>query len=402
MKKIFCILLISLSFSLTGYESSIASFVALSKEARIGSENPSAANEQAFLLLKPYGNRVSLISAVEHLLAVQCPGYLKHTKIQAIENTPLAGNSSDPVFFLLNEKNELVLVIKAFEDLLNPKCKFLAELSSLDFLAHHQELNIKVPSAVAVGKTYCNDIWYGLLVQTPAHGNRVDSYLNSELKKAKGALREQKLLELRTIFKKAAEAFARENLTHQRLEKTLEPKVIQKFQGRFEKLPAELRYNDLKQIIDDLAARVKETRFIAGYSHPSAHVANVFYEEESGQIWFIDVAKFNNSFDIHENPLGFNAYDLVRFAEAFRKKAPDYLTDEECEWLKDSAIEVYLAATADPNAHLLVEFYTLDRILSRLVKYSQKAQSEDPSKKFEADQVVDMAKRQLERIMNSH
>lgn len=385
---------------LNAYEANILPYILIARESRIGSDSQDTAYKRAFQMMPEYGNGIDLNSAITELLEVECPNLPVGLTLIALSDTPLAGNSDDPVYFLLTPHNELALVIKAFENPDNPESLLLPEISSMDFLLEHKELGIVAPTPIAICKTRIHDKWFGLLVQSPALGTRIDAYLDDSLKNAKDKDRANKLSQLHTIFKRVGEAFARLQYTSELVLRPLPTKTIDALRNKIPLLPEEFRYPGLIDYMDNLISSVQSIEFISSYSHPGAHPANVFYQEDNGQVWFIDLASIHNSFDFQETPLSFSEHDIVRFVDTFRKKAQGYLTDEECDQLKLTLMLAYKDGTREPYADILVEFLTFDRILGRLIKYSQHVQSPDPEIRAEAVSVIDMARRQLLKILS--
>lgn len=353
------------------------------RETRKGCQNIEGACAEAVQMLPIYGDGETLSASIQEMLKEECSSVPDDGTLQPLSNTELAGNSSDPVYFLLDSKKDLLMVIKAFENPQDKKSSFIPEISSLDFIQNHPELGVKVPEPLAVGKTHFQGKWYGLLAQTPAKGKRIDTYFTAGKKD-----------KLESLFKDAGEVFAKFNGTTKRAIPVKWADKLRKQLDRIEKGPAREILSDsldtasLVQYVDQVISETLSKEFLSGYAHFSPHPGNVFYEEEENQIWLIDVAYFHTSFDKEENPLSFSSLDLVTFIERFRKKSS--LTFEEMEHLSSLAVDSYLSITKDPHAEILIEFLFLDAILDKLVQYAKK---ENPNKKDL--QILETVKKQL-------
>jgi len=397
MQRSICLILIFCYSLLNAAEFDI---VEIAKETRHGCQNREAAYRKAMEILPLYGNGNDLFLAVQQILEQAC--LLDKGRVVPIANTPLAGNSSDPVFLLLDAKDKLVVVVKAFEYLDSSKGGFLKEITSLDFMAQHSELEIAVPAIIATGKTYAEDKWFGLLVQGAAQGRRVDSYLDDALKNAQGEERQRKLQELEKLVLTAAEAFSRLNRTGEPRYQTITPKMIERVRKKLANLEGEaIDFVALTELVEEIIAVTENIPFLAGYAHKSTNLANIFYEAETGQIWYIDVAKFHGSFDLQERPISFSAYDLVRFIEALRKKSINQLSNEEMDHLNDVAVQRYLECSEDPNAALLVNFLSLNSNLCKLGNHFEYLKGSDERKKANSEKLIAMLKRQLKQKTHS-
>ena len=400
MKHLFTLLIFLISFPLTAvtYSNQLEPHIIYARQARIGSVNSEEALEKNFETLPLYGNGSSLKMAIVNMLQTELGLGLDKEELLPLAGSEIAGRSDDPVFFLLKKKN-LMMVIKAFVDPKSPSSKFLPELSGLDFLQNHSELGISSPRPLAVGKTWVGDKWYGLLAESPALGKRIDSYILDIPEKDDGKTRRKKVQLADKILSMAAVSFANQNNT-KGLKRSLSSKEAVKIQDRVKKLEQQqsilqIDLQPLKEKVMQLTEIAQNLKFLLGYSHNSAHSANVFYEEKEDRIWYIDVAKFHKSFNVNEEPLSFSAYDIIRLTENVRKISLGHLSPEEANSIISHALHIYLHTSEDPEAKILIELFQLDSFMKRLITIAKNLNSPDEKTRRQAKELQEVIKREL-------
>jgi hypothetical protein len=114
------------------------------------------------------------------------------------------------------------------------------------------------------------------------------------------------------------------------------------------------------------------------YSHGDTNLGNLFYDEMSDRISFIDLYALHQSVDIHGNPLSDPIMDLVRIEDGLHNKAANLLTADEIETILSSFYNAYetLGGTVPDERHLL--FYRTFISLRRLAVSSNYMKEEDP------------------------
>lgn len=354
--------------------------------------------------LPVYESRDSIESAIDALLQDQFKLQLPDYRIVAIADTELSGHSSDPVFLIVDQNNALQLVVKAFQKPTGLKSKFLREISALDFLHTHLHMGIGAPYPLGVGQTTFQGIHYGLLAQSPAKGERLDAFIKC-LKNAEGDDFKAKYHTLEEAFRVSAQSIAKLNAEHRKIEKgritsKMADKLRNKTQELFRKPAAAMiadaiSIDELSLFVDVLIKNTQRFDFVKGYSHFSAHMANVFYDPEGKQISYIDVAKMFDSFSHEGTPLSFSAYDVVRYVHSFRKVAVTFMSFDAMQKLVEEFKQHYFAATNDPYAAQLVQFLEVDSAVGRLLSYYDYDKIADPVKREHHRQVFEMSKKSL-------
>jgi hypothetical protein len=129
--------------------------------------------------LPSYNSNRSLDEAVAQFVQEQLQSDLAPYHIIPLANTPLAGHSVDPVYFVTDDHDRLQLIVKAFMTPDALKGKFLKEIASLDFIHTNPDMLVDAPYPLAIGKVELQEANYGLLAQSPAKGLRIDALIKN-------------------------------------------------------------------------------------------------------------------------------------------------------------------------------------------------------------------------------
>ncbi len=333
--------------------------------------------EEAVSQIFDYGEQERLENAIEQLLKKELA--LENFSLINSKETDFFGKSKDEVFFVRDlQTGALQYVVKAFQNPETFSGRLLPELSAMALLQELPQETFKPVIPLAVGQSRWNSINYGLLVQSVAPGVRIDQYvLDHDLKEAIH------------MFRIIGKNFAALHAGDPSLVATLSEEVQGKLRKHYEALlnpeilplvEDKLDFSKLKKEVERVLEEVASLSFVRSYQHESAHVRNIFFDEETDQVTFIDVAKMHPSIDSEGNPLLDPVCDLVRLQESLNHQMVGILTQDEMDQLILALYDGYREAGGILDERLK-HFYTLSSKLSRIKSNAKYEQREDPADK---------------------
>lgn len=302
------------------------------------------------------------------------------------KETFLSGKSHDLVYFVLNQDGSLQYVIKAFRSPFKLGSKFLAELSSIQFL---QRLNLThiggiTPLDTAQGR-FENEEWVFLL-ETAAPGIRLDQFIYQIYF---NQCTYETALNAYYAFGKALAEFHCCN-SHQ-----LAPLSARCFNDFANYLEEVLKHtqatHDLKERIDltqfeisirQVIERAKNILIPLTYQHGDAHMGNIFFDIATAKVTFIDVAVMNHSFSKDFEPLANGFADLYRADEYFKRKADGFLTNNQIEEISNIILKGYMSVNPFPPPKEIEQFYRTYYKLRRLLHFSDYMEEPDEEKRL--------------------
>ncbi len=301
--------------------------------------------------------------------------------------TPFFGQSHDEVYFVENAKGDLLFVIKAFHDPDSVIGKFLPELSAMALLRERQMETLITIDPVAIGKCCWHGKRYGVLVQTVAPGMRVDQFLFEINAFSPGTIERKEIMRKAVrLFERIGKSFAELHEGPKSTVTALSKRNLRTLQVKFKALLDEktlaliedkIDLEALKTEVDRVSQEVARIKFVACFQHGDANIKNIFYDEISDLIIFIDVSRLHRSIDYNGNPLMDGVYDLIYLQESLICNGIGILSDEEIKNL----LEVFFKSYEVHGSLLderLVYYYTFVCKLRSLINNSDFPNVQDP------------------------
>lgn len=316
--------------------------------------------------------------------------------------TAIGGKSKDIVFLIKNQQDQLCFVIKAFRYPRLADSKFLPELSALDALS-----NLKLPQVgsiepLAVAICRCEEMEYGLLLETAATGKRMDQYIYAAAENPVGSQERQKSLDLaRCAFIRMGASLAHLHRTKSTFLQPFSKEAIAKMNQKridilnnpfiIECLQNKIDVSDWNAYLDKMINQVEQITNFASFQHGDAHLGNMFYDADQDLFYFIDVAKLHRSLSLQGEPLLDRTVDILRADENLRRKAIGLLSDEEIEVLLTAYYDAYQQVSGRLLDVRLLECYRAYIKMGRLISYSRYINHTDPALRAEEQAIFDKA-----------
>lgn len=302
--------------------------------------------------------------------------------------TEFFGKSQDTVFIVQDRNNDVRYIVKAFQNPCLLSGKFLPEISAINLI---QELNLPgvvpiLPIAFALCREKENE--WGLLLESAAHGQRLDQYIFSVSSTKNHDERQQNMKKAQIGFNRMGETLGLLHSTKASEKQQLHSSILQKYDEKLNKvlkenfIRAELsKYFSLSQLVDyvnKIKEKALQMPLSYTYIHGDPNLGNVFYDEQNDTISLIDLHSMHRSIDANSQPINDSTIDLVWVEDSIRKKAVNFLTDNEVNILIASFYSAYQekGGIIPEEAHL--NFYKTYIALWKLILGGHYIDQEDP------------------------
>lgn len=343
----------------------------------------------------------NLENSVQHFLEDVLKDKIHDYHIKMRSSKAKRGSKSDTVFYITHKNKSLSYILKAFCKPREPSSLFLPEIVALDFIKQQNLPNIIPVESLALALSQSENIEWGLLLQTAAKGQRLDTFIrNIHEKKQSPTTRELYLKKAATAFNRMGSSLAQ---LHSNRSTTLKPFPqvnIDRFIKKWEevqctdtlmtKLQSHLDLNQFSAYVQSQINVVREVFIYCSYNHGDAHLNNMFYDELNDHFYFIDVSKMYKSIGHHE-PLLDGTLDLLRAEENFQRKAIGHLTEEEMSLLTSHIYEGYNNVSKHELDERLINFYRTRIKLGRLLSYFEYEKQKDPMKQLQEKLIFESA-----------
>lgn len=242
------------------------------------------------------------------------------------EKYPISGNflsrckflseesSSTPVYMIVDDKNIVKLVVKAFLIDSDSFRGIVKELSGMELL-----LSLKLNYSYGVmplglGRCVVEGKAYLLLAISVAKGERLDVFfertisLPDALKRQKKAVRKFAFAigELHSAIKGEKATFPQYRMKHY-------TKQLMLIQEKMKKNIGEINFSVLSPYLEELFEEAGKINYHYCFHHGDTYIKNIFYDELEDNITFIDTIYTHKSVNIFSAPIGIAAYDFSRF-----------------------------------------------------------------------------------------
>lgn len=323
--------------------------------------------------------------------------------------TEFYGKSHDIVFLIQDHNAHVRYIVKAFQNPSQLSGRFLSEISAMELIRELSLPGIVPIEPIAFAICHEENEEWGLLLESVAPGKRIDQYIIALGNTKEPSERKQVLEFTETVFKRMGESMARLHSVTSVEKMQLHPSIIKKFDDKLIKiLKDQFIVDELSKYfpISQLTKYVHEVKNAAlqvplyrTYSHGDTNMGNIFYDEVTDSISFIDLFGLHQSVTITGEPISDPIIDLVRTANGFIKKANSILTPQEIDLLMTSFYSAYRDINGSTPDEVHLHFYKTYINLWRLILGCHYIDEEDPIRrefdKATFDEAVDYFKKQL-------
>lgn len=394
-KRLFVLLL--LSSPLIATTPPIEDFAPLAEQYRLDSSKSEVENDLSRLhvleefskALSPYSG--DTIEAIVRAFFADFKGEEAHSyTLIDIAKIGMNGRSSDSVYLLKDPDGVPRFAVKVFTKPFELKGKLMRELASLLFLAELKLPYIHPIQIFSLGMATHENVTYGLMLEEAAPGKRMDQYLYDLAVHALNS--SERVAHLETAKKavhRMATALASLHSIKSDKPGPLHSTDIKKFEKRLRKalenpvimaaISREIGIEPFLAYVESVRAKGAELSVFHTYLHGSTHFGNVFYDEQTDVITFIDTGAFVRSFDRSGGPLMSEFIDLLRPERDFYKKGTAVgLSEQELDMLKQEFYYTYEESLGPIDADAF-EFFKVSEVLRNLHSYSDYTKQPDPS-----------------------
>ncbi len=303
--------------------------------------------------------------------------------------TEFYGKSHDIVFLVQDKEGHVRYIVKAFENCCLLSGRFLPEISAMDLIQQMPLKGVVAIEPLAVAICHEKNTEWGLLLESVAPGKRLDQYVLAlgEVK-TKTTGRKQRLEVAKTAFQRMGESLAQLHTIKSAKKMPLHASIQAKYDDKLNKVLKEpfivkelSKHFTLQQFlnhVNEVKKAAMQVPLFYTHAHGDTNLGNVFYDDETDSISFIDLFGLHQSVNIKNQPISDPIIDLVRTEDGFRKKAASLLTADEIKILLSSFYTAYKASggTIPDERHL--RFYKTYINMWRLILGSHYIDEKDP------------------------
>lgn len=389
MNKFICLFLLLFFQSIVTADEILDQSISLAVECRTPAQVPDEKQEQkrqqilrnALMdSLHDYTDRRGIKASVSHFLQEQFGLAIPEERITNLKDTPMRGKSSDLVFFIKDEQDKLIYVVKAFNEPCRSGSHFVPELSAMTYIRQSHLKHIETADPLALGRCSYDGTLYALMAESAAAGKRLADYIYDVTDKPEGS--EERRAALDILIK----AMAKAGMAIGELQHSV-PKIKGPFpQAKIEKMRTRLKAymktraakafsSELppEKLADYLTALMEEASRLDHYfviNHGDAHSRNMMYDTETDVLTMIDLGHMHEYIDASGLPHGPEGHDFMRLMEDVQFKSYGLLTAAELDEAHEAFKEGFISVTGELPLEKNQEFWGAYRHLSRLEKGS--------------------------------
>lgn len=324
--------------------------------------------------------------------------------IKSVPGLEHVGESGDSVFFVKSLTKEPLCVVKACKVPLRlenlHKEHFTIELSSIEFMQSHPVSSVISEKALSVGRCKFKEEQYVLIAKTFCPGVMVEKLVDRLLKDpseeniapALDAVAKigKTLGEIHSIARKRGVFDVSEEMRIKNLLKV----ALQKGGSEFSKFDLEL----FEAYLSDLTDKFLNSECIYRYCYRDASCANFLYEENSKQLYLVDLARLHDSVGKRGTPIGNPAKDIVQFEEKLEEFLVKGLDRILYKRIEDAFHLGYLSVARQLPEESVRKFFYVCRKLHRIdwsANYKNRPENKRQEHKILFHQAIDYFHQEL-------
>lgn len=302
--------------------------------------------------------------------------------------TELFGKSGGEVFFIKDPQGALCYIVKAFPEPRTLLSHFLPEISAIDMMEKLKLQHVVPIEQCAFAICREGNREWGLLLETVAHGERLDQYLhNVSIESKDSSKRQEHLAIAEKAFTRVGTSMAYLHSTRASAPSSVPKAILTKCENKLaqvlknpfviKKLSNFVDVDSFVNYINEVKSKAQAINLYCNYIHGDANLGNIFYDALEDCSYFIDLGGMHRSMDIAGQPISHATMDLVQFEDSLSFYSTR-LTEQEMQSLRHAFYQSYRDAGAEiPDGHLW-DFYEMYVKLRRLVTKSDYRKETDP------------------------
>jgi hypothetical protein len=340
----------------------------------VEAERVLALAQEAASKLPVYPGEKGLDKAVEALLSDAVGPY--SFKLVDIRTTGFQGKSSDRLFLIYDQQGNLSYVAKLFTNFDKLKFRFFHELS-----ANQLFKELKLPGVAPIepiALAQCDDgvQKWGMFLMAAAPGKTLLEWLSDKPEKFEKAL--ARLGESLALLHqtKAGKPSQLAETAQMRTDKFLadilaSPFIISRIEKHFSP-------QALIDYVGYLKSEANRVPLYCSLEHGDPNLGNVFYDEKTDLISFIDSSKMHSSLDLQGQPLVDGAADLIRVEKNVIRRCLGRLSDQQAQDYMSVFYKAYEKTAGQLPDERLIAYYRGHTALDRLQEYCRYKDQTDP------------------------
>lgn len=332
---------------------------------------------------------ISIESGVKQFLEETLSLKVDDFDLVDVRETDFFGKSEARVFLIKDHTGVLLYVVKAFLYPRTLDSRFLQEISAIDLIQQLSLPDVDPIQQYAFALCQDGEEEWGLLLESPAKGKRLDQYVYEVGHAEAGSeTREQMMHRAAKAFNQVGAAIAHLHAPHAATLTSIPPILVAKCDLKLadvlnnpfvvKELEKRMALEEFAEFVGRIKSEALSVPLYYTYVHGDAHLGNIFYDEAHDSCTFIDLAGSHRSIDLHAQPILYGAIDLVRIEDSLRFKADGLLSPREIGALNATFNEGYAQAGGELPDDRLMAFYHMYVKLRRLASKSNYPNEPDP------------------------
>lgn len=389
MNKIICLFILSFFQAIVTADEILDQSISVAVECRAPTQVPDEKQEQQRQQilrnalvdsLHDYTDRQGIKTSVSHFLKDQFAIAIPEERITNLKDTPMRGKSSDLVFFIKDEQDKLIYVVKAFNEPGRSGSHFVPELSAMTYIRQSHLKHIETADPLALGRCHYDGILYGLMAESVAAGKRLVDYIYNVTDKSEGSEERRAALDiLKKGMAKAGMAIGELQHSVPKIKGPFPLAKIEKMKSRLKSymktrtakaFSHELPPEKLSEYLTDLMEEASRLDHYYVINHGDAHSRNMTYDPETDVLTMIDLGHMHECIDASGLPHGPEGHDFMRLMEDVQFKSYGLLTASELDEAHEAFKEGFISVTGELPLEKNQEFWAAYRNFSRLDKGS--------------------------------
>jgi len=260
-----------------------------------------------------------------------------------------AGFSGDLIFFIKDNLEKPILVVKFFRKPFDLGGNFIKELAGYQVTSKMNTKNLQLVSAKAIGKCNVSGQDYGLLALSFASGSNMKDLMFKTLSMSKDSHERAVLIPIiQKAFEKLGTGISEFHQAHIEKKAYLYPAIIETARSDFDfvikqfaKRNSNLNIQKIRSYFEDLVKRIKKVKITRNIIHGDAHLGNFMYAKDTKALSMLDFDSLCSLVDQTGTPLWSASFDFMYILESlvtFKKRG---LTEKEFTTFKKAFIKGY-------------------------------------------------------------
>lgn len=309
----------------------------------------SAQEDKVEGLLVDYTVDNDLKKTIQNFLQQATAQEIDTFSIQESSGAAGEGQSGDQLFFVRDNQDNLIFVVKIFSKPFDSEGNFIKELAGFGLLSKIDGKNFHLVDIKAIGKSIIDGKKYGMLAISPASGINMQTLVIDIFRLPQGSTgRLNALHSAKKGIEKLGAALEEFHQVRTQKDMLLDPVIFERLQHDLNYVVGHLQQDNfgidiqvLQNYVAYLVQQMKKIKMTRSIIHGDAHLGNFLYDVKTDTVSMVDYTELNCSVDGEGNFVGYAAIDVMGMLDIIAANKKFGLTQEEARLLSKAFIRGY-------------------------------------------------------------